>query len=339
MSGPRRRRRDCARVLAVAGADHRSVHLRPAFRASVRRRADVPLVRAVRGGRAAHGGAARRHRRGFSPSRRHQARAAGAASPSWPSSPASTRSRRRRCGATCCRRLRIGGSRGSPVACGHSTARRSIRNPQSVQWLTGDRVTLPASSTSDCTEPNLSQKLAATGYTHLLVRRDTADGRWFATHPRAGRTCASPRISKMDRCSRSRRTAGDLYGNDDGVLSARARCGVDVAMDGRRTRPGRSRTPARSRSSPRSAVEIVGVPSCAPHGIAARRAPCADARRRASRALYQIGPLTVPPGDHELAFHPADAPTVADDVINNGDRRRLSFAVGTWSWSVRGEQP
>jgi hypothetical protein len=36
------------------------------------------------------------------------------------------------------------------------------------------------SSTSDCTEPNLAQKLAETGYTHLLVRRDTADGLWFA---------------------------------------------------------------------------------------------------------------------------------------------------------------
>ena len=29
----------------------------------------------------------------------------------------------------------------------------------------------------------LSQKLAAIGYTHLLVRRDTADGQWFAEHP------------------------------------------------------------------------------------------------------------------------------------------------------------
>ena len=58
-----------------------------------------------------------------------------------------------------------------------------------------------------------------------------------------------------------------------------------------------------------------------------------------SRRIYQIGPLTVPPGDHELVFHPAEAPTVAGDVINNGDRRPLSFALGTWNWSVRGEQP
>jgi hypothetical protein len=57
-----------------------------------------------------------------------------------------------------------------------------------------------------------------------------------------------------------------------------------------------------------------------------------------SRRVYQIGPLTVPPGDHELVFHPAEPPTVAGDVIHNGDGRPLSFALGTWIWSVRGEQ-
>ena len=75
------------------------------------------------------------------------------------------------------------------------------RKSESIQWLTGYRVLLAASSPSDCTEPNFSQKLAATGYTHLLVRRDTAEGRWFATHADA-MDFASPRISKMDRCSR-----------------------------------------------------------------------------------------------------------------------------------------
>ena len=54
-----------------------------------------------------------------------------------------------------------------------------------------------------------------------------------------------------------------------------------------------------------------------------------------ARRIYQIGPLTVIPGDHELVFHPAEAPTVAGDVINNGDRRPLSFALGTWSWTGR----
>jgi hypothetical protein len=52
--------------------------------------------------------------------------------------------------------------------------------------------------------------------------------------------------------------------------------------------------------------------------------------------LYQFGPLTVAPGLHELVFQPTDTATVAGDVIESGDRRRLSFALGTWNWTVRG---
>jgi hypothetical protein len=53
---------------------------------------------------------------------------------------------------------------------------------ESVQWLTGYRVTLLGGSISDCTDANLSQKLAANGYTYLIVRGDSADGQWFADH-------------------------------------------------------------------------------------------------------------------------------------------------------------
>jgi hypothetical protein len=38
-------------------------------------------------------------------------------------------------------------------------------------------------------------------------------------------------------------------------------------------------------------------------------------------------------------FHAAELPTVASEVISNGDPRPLSFALGTWIWSVQGEQP
>jgi len=42
------------------------------------------------------------------------------------------------------------------------------------------------------------------------------------------------------------------------------------------------------------------------------------------------------PGGHELVFHGIEPPTVAGDVIDNGDPRPLSFALGTWSWDVPG---
>jgi hypothetical protein len=57
-----------------------------------------------------------------------------------------------------------------------------------------------------------------------------------------------------------------------------------------------------------------------------------------SRRIHQIGPLTIIPGDHELVFHPAEAPTVAGDVITTEDRRPLSFEFGRWNWTVGGER-
>jgi hypothetical protein len=58
-----------------------------------------------------------------------------------------------------------------------------------------------------------------------------------------------------------------------------------------------------------------------------------------ARHTYRIGPLVVPPGDHELLFHPVEPPAVAADVLGNGDTRPLSFAVGTWSWDMPEERP
>jgi hypothetical protein len=43
-------------------------------------------------------------------------------------------------------------------------------------------VLLLGGSIGDCTDPNLSRKLATYGYTHLLVRRDSAYGPSFADH-------------------------------------------------------------------------------------------------------------------------------------------------------------
>jgi hypothetical protein len=51
----------------------------------------------------------------------------------------------------------------------------------SIQWLTAYRVTLNSGPVGNCTESNLADKLSVAGYTHLLVRLDTPEGRWFST--------------------------------------------------------------------------------------------------------------------------------------------------------------
>ena len=212
---------------------------------------------------------------------------------------------------------------------------------ESDQWLTGYRVMLLGGVFSDCAEPNLPGKLAVNGYTHLLVRRDAVDREWFANHPApAGLRAAA--------------------GFDDGqvfAVTARIPAMLTTLMTGFSPRehdaewtwrwmgPDASWTITNTRALP--IVTTLDIELSAFHHE--RRMELRfDGRPMDSlptlviepaRRIYQIGPLTVPPGDHELRFHPSEAPTVAADVINNGDERPLSFAVGTWNWAMSGEQP
>ncbi|MEO8077680.1 MAG: hypothetical protein ABI818_15230, partial [Acidobacteriota bacterium] len=53
-----------------------------------------------------------------------------------------------------------------------------------------------------------------------------------------------------------------------------------------------------------------------------------------ARASYDLAPIAVTPGTHDLLFHPVDAPAVAGSVTGNGDPRALSFAFGAADWIV-----
>jgi hypothetical protein len=209
---------------------------------------------------------------------------------------------------------------------------------ESVQWLTGYRVTLLAGSTSDCTEPNLIRKLAVNGYTHVLVRRDTADGQSLAGHPALD---GLPVAARFD--------DGQVF-----TVPAFTPAIHTATMTGFFPREQDAEWTWRwmANEAAWTIVNTSAQPIVATLGIelaAFYRARRMDLRldgrqlqtlvAEPSRRIYQIGPLTLSPGDHELVFHPAEAPAVAGDVINNGDRRRLSFAFGTWNWSVAGEQP
>jgi hypothetical protein len=209
---------------------------------------------------------------------------------------------------------------------------------ESVQWLTGFRVALLGGSIRDCTDANLSRKLAANGYTHLLVRRDAADGQSFADHPARDGLRIAARFDD-----------GQVF-----VVTAQTPAIYTATMTGFFPREHDAEWSWRwmggdaawtiVNTSARPIVAVISIEMSAFH-----RARHMELRLdghsvqtlvvEPSRRVFQIGPLTVPAGDHELVFHPADAPTVAADVIDNGDRRRLSFALGPWTWSVREERP
>jgi hypothetical protein len=211
---------------------------------------------------------------------------------------------------------------------------------QSVQWLTGYRVMLLGGPISDCTEPNLSQKLAATGYTHLLVRRDAADGQWFAEHPAPDGLHVAARFDDGQVFAVSGRTPAIYTGAMTGFFPRER----DAEWTWRWMEEDAAWTVVNTSAQP--IVATLDIELSAFHR-ARRIELLLDGRSvenvqtvvvEPPRRIYRFGPLTLNPGSHVLVFHPSEAPTVADDVIHNGDRRRLSFALGTWSWDVPGVQ-
>ncbi len=214
---------------------------------------------------------------------------------------------------------------------------RRDQESRSVSQLTDQRVTF-GSPTSDCTEPHLPQTLAATGYTHLLVRRGTADGQWFAAH--AARDGLRLVASLDD---------GQVF-----AVTAPAPAIHIAAMAG--FSPREHNTEWTWRWMANAAAWTIVNPRSQPIDTILDLELSAFHRGRhlevqldgrhvqtvfvePARRIYTIGPLTVPPGGHGLVFRAAEAATVASEVIDNGDLRPLSFAVGTWDWKMRGDQP
>jgi hypothetical protein len=208
----------------------------------------------------------------------------------------------------------------------------------SVQWLTGHRVTLLGGWTSDCLEPNLPGKLAAAGYTHLLVRRDPADGHGLVSRREGDglRVAADFDDSRVFAVT-ARRPA--IYTEAMRGFYPRER---DAELTWRWMGDAAAWTVVNTRAQP--IVATLGIELSAFHR-ARRMELLLDGRHvqmldvEPPRRMYQTPPLAVSPGAHELAFRAADAPTVADEAIGNGDPRALSFAFGAWDWTVQGEQP
>jgi len=212
---------------------------------------------------------------------------------------------------------------------------------QSVQWLTGYRVSLLGGSLGDCNDPNLSYKLAANGYTHLLVRRGPAGTQWFEDRPTPDGLRAAARFDDglvlavvAQTSAIYTETMAGFYPREQDAEWSWRWMGADAAWTivntGNRPIAATLGLEMSAFHRPRRLILLLD-------GRPVENVPALVVEP--SRRVYRIGPLTVPPGDHELVFHPAETPTVAGNVVSNGDPRALSFALGRWDWTGRGDQP
>ena len=207
-----------------------------------------------------------------------------------------------------------------------------------MQWLTAGRVTLLGGSFRDCTEPNLPRKLVASGYTHLLVRRDATDGPSFADGPlpeglRAAARFDDGQVFEVTAPPPPIYTATmtGFFPRERGADWSWRWMGADAAWTIVNT-------------GNRPVVATLGLEMSAFHR--ARRMelrldgrPVQTLVVAPSRRIYRLGPLTIVPGDHSSCSIPPKPPPWPATSISNGDRRPLSFAIGAWSWTVQSEQP
>jgi hypothetical protein len=208
----------------------------------------------------------------------------------------------------------------------------------SVSWLSGGRIALQTGALDDCTEPNLAGKLAALGRTHLLVRAGTAEGRWFSSHPMPSGLRPAARFDDA--------TVYQVLARPPAVYTAQmagfhAREG-DERWTWRWMEPEASWRVVNTRS--RTVVAAVDIEMTAFRGPRALtllldgvevQRLSVDDRRLTQRS----GPWPLTPGDHELVFRSVGPATVADEVLGNGDGRRLSLGVGNWQWALGEEGP
>jgi hypothetical protein len=186
-------------------------------------------------------------------------------------------------------------------------------------------------------QPNLAEHLSAAGYTHVLVRRQTVEDRWFAGRPTPAGLIDSADVTDgrvfaitapLPSVYTARMTA--FYPREHDETWAWRWMGSTASW----TIVNRTARPI---------VALVDVEMTAFHSarrlkvlLDGREVQALTVAEQRSRNL--LGPLDLTPGDHELLFQPVDPPSIAGALITNGDRRALSFGIGAWQWQVEGER-
>jgi hypothetical protein len=203
----------------------------------------------------------------------------------------------------------------------------------SIQWLTAGRIVLLGGATPDCLEPGLAEKLAATGYTHVIVRTGTRADRWLTDRvaPEGVRSLARFENAQVLAVTAPvpalyTATMTGWWPREHDAERSWQWMGAEGEWKIVNTTGG-------------TAMAVLDVEIAAFHHPR-RLEVRLDGQLRQTvvveplRRVYRLGPLAVPPGEHSLRFRPSAPATVVSDVQPGTDTRPLSFAFGTWRWTA-----
>lgn len=183
----------------------------------------------------------------------------------------------------------------------------------------------------DCAEPGLPAKLATLGFSHLLLRQDGAEERWYS---RRGLPEGLTEARRFEDSRVLRVTAPPAS-----LLVARWQGFSWREYAGERTYrwlgpSGEWRVENRGRAPVTAWLEVELWTFDTARDLVLRLDGGASATLRVGLepALQRAGPFALAPGEHRLIWQPQGPVIAPDEILGNGDTRRLSVAVGGWSW-------
>ncbi len=203
----------------------------------------------------------------------------------------------------------------------------------SVPWLSGNRISFHSPAFPDCREPNLAGKLSAAGFTHILVRRHSNDGRWFATRPLP----AGLQVAASFRDSQALAVTAPAPPVYTAGMTAFAPREHDTIWTWRWMGRDASWTVVNAQDRALWAVldvELMAFQDRRDLTLLLDGRPVQTLRVDAERHVHRIGPLRLAPGEHTLVFRPTDPGAIGFGLVDDGEPRALSFAIGTWRWAV-----
>jgi hypothetical protein len=185
---------------------------------------------------------------------------------------------------------------------------------------------------ADCAEPELPGKLAALGYSHLLLRRGSPEDRW---HGEGGLSAGWAEIERFED-SRLLRVAAppaavylDLWQGFSWREYVPGGTFRWLGPTGEWWLVNRERSPVTLWLE----LELWALGGARNLVLTLDGQTVARLRVGLEPGPYRVGPLALPPGRRRLGWRPQEPPVVPDEILGNGDRRPLTVAVGSWRWS------